>query len=183
VLAAPKLGEGGTQTVPRPRQVQLGISLAAPLAENAASELHPDRGQRRASPFWSAAARRRFDFHPVGRLIFDSEFEAGLAMSNREAIGFALAFIGGFGGLAGALVWRNIVSALNLDRPANDQIPLMFIGWDVFKKWYPFPWWSLLKEFRRKFSDSPLYARFLGCLVWMWLFILAGAALNFSATH
>jgi hypothetical protein len=105
-------------------------------------------------------------------------------MSNRELIGFALAFIGGWGGLVGTLTMNSMIYALNRDRPADDQIPLMLVTWDDFRKhWGTHRGWRTAREFHRKFPESPLYLRFLASLVWLASFILAAALTSFLANH
>ena len=98
-------------------------------------------------------------------------------MTNRELIAGALGFIGGFGGLAGALVRMSIVDFLNALRPSDDQIPVFVTSWaefskhlEVAEKYGFFLQRRLIREFRHKFPDSSLHYWYFGGIAWMLLF-------------
>ena len=98
-------------------------------------------------------------------------------MPYRVLIPIGLCFIGGWGGLVGTIVWWQIVDALNCKRAASDQIPIAFASRKDFA-WllenYPYPFWKILKEFRRQYPESRLYLWYIISVVWMFSFIGVG---------
>jgi hypothetical protein len=109
-------------------------------------------------------------------------------LSNREVVGFAFVFLGGWGGLASALAYLSITDALNRDRPANDQIPQFTVTWSDFKRRLeflsahgPFYAFGLVEEFRRKFPHHSAYWWYVGGCIWLVLFGAIGVIAILSA--
>jgi hypothetical protein len=106
-------------------------------------------------------------------------------MSIREIIPFALAAIGGIGGLVNALVEMEIVDALNTKRPPDNQIPNPPLSWNELT-WYlknpGFHYWGCRRRYRDQFPNGRLLSWQTASLVWMISFFVASAFL-FVTTH
>jgi hypothetical protein len=101
-------------------------------------------------------------------------------MSSGEFIPLLLAFVGGLGGLVNALIWSDMLRALNGRRSAENQIPFSLVTWDDFEKHWPIRRRPFLKEFRQQFPESRLYFWYVASVVWMVSFLVAAAALSFT---
>jgi hypothetical protein len=90
------------------------------------------------------------------------------------------------GGVATAIMNSVMVNALNLGRPADDQIPAV-IGSSRDLRWYlrnaPSPYWRVLMQFHLQFPESRLYFwSILTLTIMLIMFVAAGLSMLLTLT-
>ena len=104
-------------------------------------------------------------------------------LAPKDLLPFALAFVGGWGGLGATIVWWQILDLLNTRRPPDDQLPVAILTRRDFVKHWPIPVWRHVRDFHRQFPESKLYYWYWGCVAWLYTFVVAAGVVMFTAPH